>query len=211
MKTLTGSAAIVINIAAALLWMMDVHAIDFKVADTEAREIKTGWHTNEMALRNFAWGPPASNGLRAACYFLPAKDGYAVGEELTRCRVFHNSGKEPVLFKIRGGGDDDCRTALDEQDQEAGGKEIVYSTIFPMESFRLEPGQIVEMKCFYSTLLVPRYDERQQRNVDWHLWARSGRVYRAYWKMVVSVAETNFVLQTGEVKLCIVANDIGTR
>ena len=52
----------------------------------------------EEKLQRLAWGPAAPNGLCAACYFEPTKEAYADGEEVVRRLVFHNSGKEPVLF-----------------------------------------------------------------------------------------------------------------
>jgi hypothetical protein len=66
--------------------------------NTDADNPEPGAPIEEEKLQRLAWGPPAPNGLRAACYFEPTKEAYADGEEVVRRLVFHNSGKEPVLF-----------------------------------------------------------------------------------------------------------------
>jgi hypothetical protein len=66
--------------------------------NTDADNPEPGAPIDEEKLQRLAWGPAAPNGLRAACYFEPTKEAYADGEEVVRRLVFHNSGKEPVLF-----------------------------------------------------------------------------------------------------------------
>jgi hypothetical protein len=66
--------------------------------NTDADNPEPGAPIEGEKLQRLAWGPAAPNGLRAACYFEPTKEAYADGEEVVRRLVFHNSGKEPVLF-----------------------------------------------------------------------------------------------------------------
>ena len=96
-------------------------------------------------LRRLAWGTPATNGLRAACYFEPTHDAYSDGEIVKRWKVFHNSGKEPVLFTV-GGGDYNWRVT-DQQGHKVSLDQVAAYGGLHFVTYRLEPGQVAEIRC----------------------------------------------------------------
>jgi hypothetical protein len=113
----------------------------------DAAHPKPGGPIDEMKLRSLKWGPPATNGLRAACYFEPSKEIYTDFEVVKRWKVFHNSGNEPVVFSVAVGGDVDRWTALDEQDRPVPTHQLAGIGPLAQRIFRLEPSHAVEVRC----------------------------------------------------------------
>ena len=69
-----------IRIAAILLFVVTpspfviLHAGDEKPPRYDTDNPKPGKPIDPEKLRRLAWGPPATDGLRAACYFEPTKE-----------------------------------------------------------------------------------------------------------------------------------------
>jgi len=113
---------------------------------SDADHPKPGARIDAEKLRRFAWGPPATNGLRAACYFEPTKEAYTDGEIVNRRVVLHNSGQESVLLAV-GGSNSGGLAVIDDQDQKVPLEQRFAYGKLRLETFRLEPGQAVETKC----------------------------------------------------------------
>jgi len=142
-----------ISIAISLLFLMVplsfavLHAAEKKPARHDADNPKPGAPIDTEKLRRLAWGPPAPNGLGAASYFEPTKEAYVDGEVVKRRVVFHNSGKDPVLFTVGLGGNDDGWTVVDEQGQELPLEHVTYTGLVRLMAFRLQPGHAIELDC----------------------------------------------------------------
>lgn len=139
-------------------------------------------------LRLLAWGPPATNGLRAACYFEPAKDTYVDGEVVKRRVVFHNSSKEPLLFTVGLGGNDDGWAVVDERDRKVPLQHVTYSGLVQRRTFRLEPGHAAEIDCLSTGMGA---SANANHPADTVIQARPGTTCRVRWTL--SVAETRRV------------------
>lgn len=136
-------------------------------------------------LRRLAWGPPATNGLRAACYFEPTQDAYFDGEVVKRWKVFHNSGKEPVLFTV--GGVDYSWRVIDQQGRKVPLDQVWAYGGLLLVTYRLEPGQVAEFECASvgmgaSTHVGPKIP------ITTAIQAKPGTTCRARWEL--QVAET---------------------
>lgn len=57
-----------------------LHAAEEEPPRYDADHPKPGAPIDTEKLRRLAWGPPATNGLRVACYFEPTREAYADGE-----------------------------------------------------------------------------------------------------------------------------------
>jgi hypothetical protein len=128
-------------------WPSGLHAAEELSPRYEAGKPEGGTRISAEKLRRLAWGPPAPNGLRAACYFKPTKEAYADGEVVQRRVVFHNSGKEPVVFTVGLGGNDDGWTVMDDHGQEVPCEHVMYLGVVALETFRLQPGEAREIEC----------------------------------------------------------------
>ncbi len=74
-----------------------VVSVSISLEEFAAMEVvQPGKPATKEQLAKLAWGKPAENGLRAACYFEPMKDEYPDGQLLNRMIVFHNSCDKPV-------------------------------------------------------------------------------------------------------------------
>jgi hypothetical protein len=179
---------------------------------------KAGAPIDAQKLRLLAWGLPATNGLRAACYFEPTQDTYVDGEVVKRRVVFHNSGMEPVLFTVGLGGNDDGWTVVNEQGRKVPLQHITYSGLVPLRTFRLEPGHATEIDCMSAGMGA---SARAKHPADTVIQARPGTTCRVRWTL--AVAETKRVengkgvpvagvwhgtLTTGEVRFRIIG-DLG--
>ena len=187
-------------------------------ADTLADPAKPGAPIDAEKLRRLAWGPAATNGLRAACYFEPTKETYADGEVVKRWMVLHNSGKEPVRFDVGLGGHDDGWTVVDEQGQKVPLDHVAYAGLVPVATFVLEPGHATEIECMSTGMGA---STKAAYPADTAIQAKPGTTCRVRWTL--SVAETRRVengkgvpgagvwhgtLTTGEVRFRIVG-DLG--
>jgi hypothetical protein len=124
-----------------------LHAADANAPRYDADNPKSGAPIDAEKLGRLAWGLPATNGLRAACYFEPVKEDYADGEVVKRRIVFHNTSKEPVLFTVGLGGNDDGWTVVDERGQKVPFQHVTYTGLVPLRAFRLQPGHATEIEC----------------------------------------------------------------
>jgi len=175
---------------------------------------KPGAPLDPEKLGRLAWGPPATNGLRAACYFEPSKEVYTDGEVVKRRLVFHNSGKEPVLFTVGLGGNDDAWTVVNEQGQKVPLDHVIYFGGVRLMTFRLEPGHATEIACMSTGMGA---STKAAYPADTAIQAKPGTTCRVRW--MLGVAQTTRrengksvpvagiwygTLTTGEVGFCIV-------
>lgn len=108
------------------------------------RDIKAG-QPLPKELESAAWGAPAENGLRAAWLLEPRAEQYAHGTVLKARVLFHNSGKEAVVFQTETWHQYDGHKALDAKGAEISVKATRYTGITPMATFRLAPGEYCEV------------------------------------------------------------------
>jgi hypothetical protein len=196
-------------------------AADEKHLRYDADDPKPGEPIDVEKLRRLAWGPPATNGLRAACYFEPAREAYADGEVVQRRVVFHNSGKEPVLFTFGLGGNDDGWTVVDDHGQKVPLLHVTYSGLVPLRTFRLQPGHATEIGCMSAGMGA---SAKVEHPTDTAIQGKPGTTCLVRWTL--SVAETKRVeqgrgvpvagvwhgmLTTGEVRFRIVGNGGASR
>jgi beta-lactamase regulating signal transducer with metallopeptidase domain len=105
-------------------------------------------------LGSAAWGAPAANGLRAAWLLEPAPSvawasiaefSYRLGTVLKARVLFHNTGKEPVVFETETWHQDDQHSARDAKGAEIPVKATWFTGITPTSKFRLAPGEYCEV------------------------------------------------------------------
>jgi hypothetical protein len=150
-----------------------------------ADQAKPGAPIDAEKLRRLAWGPAATNGLRAACYFEPTKEVYADGEVAKRLMVLHNSGKESVRFDVGLGGHDDGWTVVDEQGRKVRLDHVAYAELVPAVTFVLEPGHATEIECMSTGMGA---STKAAYPADTAIQAKPGTTCRARW--TVRVIET---------------------
>ena len=97
------------------------------------------------SLSKVAWGAPAENGLRVAWLLEPPAESYALGTVLKSRVLFHNSGQSPILFMTETWHQEDKHQARDGDGQEIKVGSTWYSGITPMSTFRLKPGDYIEI------------------------------------------------------------------
>ena len=137
--------AVLLLLVGALSPFAMLHAAEEPATRHDADHPLPGAPIDAEKLQRLAWGPAATNGLRAACYFEPTQEAYADGEVVNRWKVFHNSGKEPVLFTVGGG--DYGWSVVDQQDRKVPVDQAWGFGGLSRETYRLEPGQVAEIKC----------------------------------------------------------------
>lgn len=108
------------------------------------RHIKAG-QPLPKELESADWGATAENGLRAAWLLEPRAEQYVHGTVLKARVLFHNSGKEPVVFQTETWHQYDGHKALDAKGAEISVKGSRFSGITPMATFRLAPGEYCEV------------------------------------------------------------------
>jgi hypothetical protein len=161
-----------------------LHASDETPPRYDADNPKPGKPIDDEKLQRLAWGSPATNGLRAACYFEPTQEAYSDGEVVERWKVFHNSGKEPVLFTVGGG---DYRwSVVDQQDRKVPLDQVAAYGRLLLVTYRLEPGQVAEIKCS-SVGMGP--STKAGDLADTAIQAKPGTACRVRWEEL-QVAET---------------------
>jgi hypothetical protein len=141
-----------VKIVAALLVVASIPCAALRAASESnpapaAPVLQTGKPIDATKLRTLAWGPAATNGLRAACYFEPSKETYTDFEVVRRWKVFHNSGKEPVVFSVAVEGNADNWTVIDEQDRPVPTHHLAGIGRLAQRTFSLEPSHAVEVRC----------------------------------------------------------------
>src|SRR5205814_2199630 len=69
-------------------------------------------------LKDAAWGPPATNGLRAAWLLEPRANQYPFGSVLRSRVLFHNMGESPIVFRTEEWHQSDRHTVRDAKGNE---------------------------------------------------------------------------------------------
>jgi hypothetical protein len=191
--------------AAAAFACAAVQAASEPMPGLDADHPKPGAPMAAEKLRRLAWGPPATNGLQAACYFEPAKEVYEDGEVVKRWKVFHNSGKEPVLFTVGGG---DFRwIVVDEQGRNVPLQQVAHYGALRFVTYRLEPGHAVEIEGSSASLGA---STKAGGLADTAILAKPGTTCRARWMLRLAVLPSQRAqpvpqtLTTGEVRFRIV-------
>ena len=108
-----------------------------------------------VELESAAWGAPAENGLRAAWLLEPgpsvawasiAEFSYRLGTVLKARVLFHNTGKEPVVFETETWHQDDHHSARDAKGAEIPVKATWFTGTKATSKFRLAPGEYCEVR-----------------------------------------------------------------
>jgi hypothetical protein len=127
----------------------DLHTAPLGWADLplefgDMRRVRSGSPLPE-SLSKVAWGTPAENGLRVAWILEPPAESYSLGTVLKSRVLFHNSGQNPIMVMTETWHQDDQHQARDAVGQEIKVGSTWYSGITPMSTFRLKPGDYVEI------------------------------------------------------------------
>jgi len=107
-------------------------------------------------LQGVAWGKPAANGLRAAWVFDPDAAQHPLGTALKSRILFHNTGKQTVIFQTP-----DWHQYADHQARDAKGAAIDVSSTYwtrlvALQSIRLAPGEFAEAEEVQAIVIGPR-------------------------------------------------------
>ena len=98
-----------------------------------------------IELKSAAWGEPAANGLRAAWLLKPRAEQYPLGSVLKARVLFHNTGTKPIIFKTETWHQNDRHTARNASGVAINVGSTWYTGRTPMATYRLEPGEYVEV------------------------------------------------------------------
>jgi beta-lactamase regulating signal transducer with metallopeptidase domain len=157
----------------------DLHTAPLGWADlplefSDMRRVKSGTPLPE-SLRNVAWGKPAENGLRVAWVLEPPAESYSLGTVLKSRVLFYNSGQSPIVFMTETWHQDDRHQARDAAGQEIKVGSTWYSGITPMATFRLKPGDYIEVNGHGIGIGAGEYqEERSTGSVGAWIEARVG-------------------------------------
>ena len=221
MKTNTAfKIAAVLFFAATLSPSAVLHAADERSPGYDTDHPKPGAPIDAEKLRRLAWGPPATNGLRAAGYFEPTKEAYADGEVVKSWQVFHNSGKEPLCFTVTHGGSPAEWIVVDEHARKVPLDQLYAYGKLVLETFRLEPGHAKEFERASTGIGA---STKASGPADTAIQAKPGTTCRVRW--VLSLAGTTHSdgkyvptpgvwhdkLTTGEVRFRIVEKGTASR
>ncbi|MDB5337447.1 MAG: hypothetical protein JWN70_3066 [Planctomycetaceae bacterium] len=110
-------------------------------------------------LTTAAWGAPAANGLRAAWLLEPRAEQYALGTVLEPRALFHNTGKEPVVFITETWHQNDPHLARDAKGMEITVTGVFYTGVTPMATYRLDPGQYCAVLGHGIAIGAGKYEE----------------------------------------------------
>lgn len=131
---------------------------DFPFEIGDMRSLKPG-RPLPAELKNAAWGTPAANGLRAAWLLEPSAEQYPLGSVLKSRVLFHNTGKEPVLFTTETWHQDDPHTARDANGAEIKVSGTWYTGITSMVTYRLAPNEYCEVQGHGVAIGAGKYEE----------------------------------------------------
>jgi hypothetical protein len=138
--------AVAVFLVAVVLPCAVLNAAEESNPGLDAGQPKPGAPISDTQLRRLAWGPPATNGLRVACYFEPTKEAYADGEVAKSWQIFHNCGKEPLFFTVTHGGSPAEWIVVDEHNRKVPLDRVYHYGKLVLETFRLEPGHAKEFE-----------------------------------------------------------------
>jgi beta-lactamase regulating signal transducer with metallopeptidase domain len=131
---------------------------DIPLEFDEMRNLKSG-RPLPVELKTIAWGAPAANGLRAAWLLEPRAEQYALGSVLKARVLFHNTGKEPVVFQTESWHQHDPHTARTAAGAALTVSGVDYSGITPMAKFRLAPDEYCEVIGHGIAIGAGKYEE----------------------------------------------------
>jgi BlaR1 peptidase M56/Protein of unknown function (DUF1549)/WD40-like Beta Propeller Repeat len=110
-------------------------------------------------LTRAAWGQPAANGLRAAWLLEPRAEQYAYGSVLKARVLFHNTGKEPVVFKTETWHQVDPHTARNAKGVEIKVSGRWYTGVTLTATYRLASGEFCEVSGHGVAIGAGKYEE----------------------------------------------------
>lgn len=96
-------------------------------------------------LKTADWGDPIENGLRAAWPLEPVAKEYAIGTVLKTRILFHNTGKQAVVFSTDAWHQWDLHKAHDAKGVELRIEPVFSTGLTPMVTYRLAPGEYCEV------------------------------------------------------------------
>ena len=212
MKT-TLRIAVVAFLAATVFPCAVLHAAGEAKPAFDAGQPKSGAPIDDTKLRRLAWGPPAANGLRVACYFEPTKEAYADGEVVKCWQVLHNGGKAPLFFTVSRGGSAAEWIVVDEHGRKVPLDQLYHYGKLVLETFRLEPGHAKEFERLSTGMGA---STKAGGPADTAIQAKAGTICRVRWvlnlagttdsdgKYVPTAGVWHDKLTTGEVRFRIV-------
>ncbi len=96
-------------------------------------------------LTDAAWGQRAANGLRGAWQVEPGADQYRLGTNLKVRILFHNTGKETVVFRTPAWHQYATHQARDANGAGINVTSTYWTTLIPLVTIRLAPGEYTEV------------------------------------------------------------------
>ena len=147
---------------------------DTPMESSEMWTVRQG-ETLPIELKSAAWGEPAPNGLRAAWLLEPRAEKYPLGSVLNARVLFNNTGTKPVIFKTETWHQDDRHTARNTKGVAINVGSTWYTGITPMATYRLEPGEYVEVPGHGIAIGAGEYvEERSTGSVGAWIEAKEG-------------------------------------
>lgn len=111
------------------------------------------------ALATAAWGAPSANGLRVAWMLDPRAEQYPLGSVLKTRVLFHNAGKEPIVFMTDVWRQNDSHSARDGKETEIKVFTTWYSGVTPTATYRLASGEYCEVPGHGIAIGAGKYEE----------------------------------------------------
>ena len=131
---------------------------DFSMEFDEMQDLKRG-QPLPVELTTAAWGPPVANGLRAAWLLEPQAEQYAKGSVLKARVLFHNTGKNPVVFMTETWHQQDRHKAHDSKGVEIKVSGVWYTGETPTATYWLAPGEYCEVMGHGIAIGAGKYEE----------------------------------------------------
>jgi beta-lactamase regulating signal transducer with metallopeptidase domain len=131
---------------------------DFSMEFDEMQDLKRG-QPLPVELTTAAWGLPVPNGLRAAWLLEPRAEQYAEGSVLKARVLFHNTGKNPVVFMTETWHQNDRHTARDSKGAKITVSGAWYTGETPTATYRLAPGEYCEVTGHGVAIGAGKYEE----------------------------------------------------
>lgn len=123
-------------------WAVD----EFRFSDTPMGAVQTG-QPLPANLENAPWGQPSPEGLRMAWLLEPRAEEYRLGTPLKSRILFHNAGKNTVVFPVLVWYQSGAHKAHDAKDAEIKIDSTSWTTIPIIFACRLAPGEFKEVSA----------------------------------------------------------------
>ncbi len=120
--------------------------LETTMEEAVGRTIKTGVPL-PRELASAPWGAAQPSGLRMAWLLEPCAAEYRLGTPLKSRILLHNSGKTTVVFRARTWNQSGDHKATDAQGADIKVESIEWTTLGRLATFRLEPGEFVEVSA----------------------------------------------------------------